>query len=211
MWDKIAIDYSLYLIADRGLAPRDLRDRVEQALHGGVTVVQLRAKELNAREFCALGKAMLALTDAFRVPLVINDRLDIALAVGAAGVHLGQEDLSADTARKILGPQAIVGVSARTRREAQLAEGQGANYVGVGAIFPTATKADASCTELAVLREIAAAISIPVLAIGGISADNAWRVLESGAHGLCVASAILKADSPHLAARELRAVIDDRR
>ena len=211
MWNKAATDYSLYLIADRTLAPLDLPGRVEQALRGGVTVVQLRAKELNTREFCALGKAVLALTDSFHVPLVINDRVDVALAVGAAGVHLGQEDLSADMARNILGPHTIVGVSARTREEAQLAERQGADYVGVGAMFPTATKADASCTELSVLREIAAAISIPVLAIGGINANNAVRVLEGGAHGLCVASAILTADSPRLAAKELRALIIDRR
>lgn len=204
MWDKAATDYSLYLIADYGIAGVELLKLVQEALVGGVSIVQLRAKELNAREFYALGKEMLALTTSCHVPLIINDRVDIAQALSAAGVHLGQDDLPADMAREILGQHCIVGVSARTQAEARLAVQQGADYVGVGAVFPTATKADATHTGFTVLAEIVGDLSIPVLAIGGIDASNASTILELGADGLCVASAILKAASPCLAAAEIR-------
>ncbi|MBT9177138.1 MAG: Thiamine-phosphate synthase [Firmicutes bacterium] len=211
MWNKAATDYSLYLIADYGIAGVELLQLVQEALAGGVSIVQLRAKELNAREFCALGKEMLALTTSCHVPLIINDRVDIAQALGAAGVHLGQDDLPADMARKILGQHCIVGVSARTRAEARLAAQQGADYVGVGAVFPTATKADATHTGLTVLAKIVGDLSIPVLAIGGIDASNAATILDHGADGLCVASAILKAASPRLAAAEIRNLVLNRR
>ncbi|MBT9134680.1 MAG: Thiamine-phosphate synthase [Firmicutes bacterium] len=154
---------------------------------------------------------MLALTTSCHVPLIINDRVDIAQALGAAGVHLGPDDLPADMARKILGQHCIVGVSARTRAEARLAAQQGADYVGVGAVFPTATKADATLTRLTVLAEIVGDLSIPVLAIGGIDASNAATILDHGADGLCVASAILKAASPRLAAAEIRNLVFSRR
>ncbi|MBT9154775.1 MAG: Thiamine-phosphate synthase [Firmicutes bacterium] len=211
MWNKAATDYSLYLIADYGIAGVELLQLVQEALAGGVSIVQLRAKALNAREFCALGKEMLALTTSCHVPLIINDRVDIAQALGAAGVHLGPDDLPADMARKILGQHCIVGVSARTRAEARLAVQQGADYVGVGAVFPTATKADATHIGLTVLAGIVGDLSIPVLAIGGIDASNAATILDHGADGLCVASAILKAASPRLAAAEIRNLVFSRR
>ncbi len=208
MWSKAKADCSLYLVADRSLVAEGFLDRVEQALIGGVSVVQLRAKELSGHEFYALGEAMLALTARFAVPLLINDRLDIALALGAAGVHLGQQDLPAARARHILSGERIVGVSARTLAEAQAAAAQGADYIGAGAVFPTTTKSDAEYIPLSILSDMARRVSIPVLAIGGITAANAALVRESGASGLCVASGIMCAASPRQAAAELRKISD---
>lgn len=200
---KKQLDYSVYLIADRGITAGDFLDRVEQALLGGVSLVQLRAKELSAREFFALGEQVLALTKSHAVPMIVNDRLDIALALGADGVHLGQQDLPAGRVRAIVGKDCILGVSVRTRIEAQQATEQGADYVGVGAIFPTSTKSDATLTPLTELAAIAGSTGLPVVAIGGITADNAMQVLQQGASGVCVASGILCAASPREAARVL--------
>ncbi len=211
MWIKADTDYRLYLIADYGIAQDSLPERVSQALAGGVTAVQLRAKELSTRKFYTLGEKLLVITRDHRVPLIINDRLDVALALGAAGVHLGQDDMPPDKARAVMGARFIIGVSARTYAEALSAEQQGADYIGVGAVFPTATKDDASFTPLTTVADIARQLSIPVLAIGGINAGNANAVLDHGVCGLCVAGAILNAPSPNLAAAELRALVHHRR
>lgn len=209
MWNKERLDYSLYLIADHGITAGDFFDRVEQALLGGVSVVQLRAKELSARALFALGERVIALTNAHSAPLIINDRLDITLALGAAGVHLGQTDLPAGRARDVMGKDYIIGVSVGTRAEAQVAAEQGADYVGVGAIFPTATKTDAKLTPLAELADIARSIRLPVVAIGGITAGNAGEVLGCGVSGLCVAAGIMCVESPRVAAAELRRISDN--
>jgi thiamine-phosphate pyrophosphorylase len=202
----MAVDYSLYLIADADYAAgRELPGLVEAAVRGGATVVQLRAKRLSSREFVALGIEIAGRLAGTGVPLLVNDRVDIAQACGAAGVHLGQEDMPVPCARRILGPGATIGVSVNTPEEALRAEREGADYVGAGPAHATATKE----TELAVLGpegigRIKRAVRIPVVAIGGISIANAEALAASGADGVAVVSAILGAPDVRRAAEELR-------
>ena len=152
---KSNIDYSLYLVTDRDvLVDTDIYNGVEEAIKGGVTVVQIREKSLGTLEFYNIAVKIKCITDKYKIPLLINDRLDIAQAIDAAGVHLGQSDMPADIARCILGNNKIIGVSATTLEEAQKAERQGADYVGVGAMFPTTTKEDASAVSIECLKEI---------------------------------------------------------
>lgn len=199
-------DYSLYLVADADYAAgRDLAALVDAAVTGGVTVVQLRAKRLAGGEFVELGRTLAGRLAARGVSLLVNDRLDVAMACGAAGVHLGQEDVPLSLARRILGPGATIGVSVNTADEARRAERDGADYVGAGPAFATTTKE----TPLAVLgpegiRLIAKAIRIPVVAIGGIVAGNAAELGRAGAGGIAVVSAILGAPDARLAAEELK-------
>ena len=202
----MAIDYSLYLVADAGYAAgRDLAGLVEAAVDGGVTIVQLRAKRLGGAAFAALASDVAARLDRRGVPLLINDRVDIALACGAAGVHLGQDDLPVAAARRLLGPRGIIGVSVNTAEEARRAERDGADYVGAGPAFATSTKQ----TELAVLGpagigRIKAAVRLPVVAIGGIGAAGAAEMAAAGADGVAVVSAILGAPDARRAAEELK-------
>ncbi len=202
----MAIDYSLYLVADAEYAAgRDLAALVEAAVDGGATVVQLRAKRLDGAAFAALAAGLAARLSGPGVPLLVNDRVDIALACGAAGVHLGQDDLQVATARRLLGPAAIIGVSVNTAEEARRAEGDGADYVGAGPAFATSTKE----TPLAVLGpagigRIKAAVRLPVVAIGGIGPANAADLAAAGADGLAVVSAILGAPDARLAAMEIK-------
>jgi thiamine-phosphate pyrophosphorylase len=201
------VDYSLYFVADVDFAAgRDLVALIEAAVRGGVTVVQLRAKSLPFREFLELGLAAAGCLANTGVPLLINDRVDVALACGADGVHLGQEDASVLTARRALGPDRIIGVSVNTVGEARRAEEDGANYVGAGPAFPTATKETAlpvlGPDKLGRLRR---AVGIPVVAIGGITAANAAELSRAGVDGIAVVSAILGAPDARRAAEELRA------
>ena len=202
----MAVDYSLYLVADADFAPaRDLPALVEAAVQGGVTVVQLRAKSLAGRDLIALGRGIAAALEGTGLPLLVNDRPDVALACGAAGVHLGQDDIPVPEARRILGPGATIGVSVNTPDEARRAEVQGADYVGAGPAFATATKE----TDLPVLgpegiERIKSAVGIPVVAIGGIGAKNALSMARAGADGIAVVSAILGAPDAGRAAEELR-------
>jgi thiamine-phosphate pyrophosphorylase len=186
-------DLTLYLCTDRALSlGRPLLQAVEAAIKGGVTMVQLREKEASAREFFALAKDLLALTRPLHIPLIINDRLDIALAAGAEGLHIGQSDLPLKEARRVAGEGFIIGVSASTCEAALEAERGGADYIGAGAVFPTGSKADVSAViGTGGLREICAAVKIPVVAIGGIGPGNARTVTEAGAAGVAVISAIL--------------------
>ncbi|HMA52893.1 MAG TPA: thiamine phosphate synthase [Acidobacteriota bacterium] len=199
-------DYSLYLIADADYAAgRDLAGLVDAAVAGGVTVVQLRAKGLAGGAFVELGLALAGRLAARGVPLLVNDRLDVALACRAAGVHLGQEDVPVPLARRILGPGATIGVSVNTTEEARRAEREGADYVGAGPAFATSTKE----TPLPVLGPegiglIAAATRIPVVAIGGISPENAAELGRAGAGGIAVVSAILGAPDVKRAAENLK-------
>jgi len=171
---KPEIDYSLYLVTDRGLMTTPtLEEAVEQAIDGGCTLVQLREKNASSREFYRSAVSVKKVTDRRGVPLIINDRLDIALASGAAGVHLGQSDLPAAAARRVLGPDKIVGVSASTPAQAEAAQAAGADYLGVGAMFPTGTKTDADIISMEELKKIRAAVSIPIVAIGGINLRTA--------------------------------------
>lgn len=201
----MAIDWSLYLVADAGYAEgRDLPALVEAAVRGGATVVQLRAKDLPARAFAALAGETARRLAPTGVPLLVNDRVDIALACGAAGVHLGQDDLPVQDARRILGPGAVIGVSVNTPEEARRAAAEGADYVGAGPAFATSTKD----TPLAVLgpdgvARIKRAAGVPVVAIGGITAANAASLAAAGADGVAVVSAVLGSPDPERAAADL--------
>lgn len=202
----MAVDYSLYLVADADYAAgRDLAALVRAAVAGGVTVVQLRAKGLAGRALVELGYELRRALAATGVPLLVNDRVDVAIACGAAGVHLGQEDMPVRLARALLGPEGTVGVSVNTPEEARRAETEGADYVGAGPAFATATKA----TDLPVLGpegigRIKGAVRIPVVAIGGIGPDNAAGLARAGADGIAVVSAVLGAPDARLAAEALR-------
>ena len=177
--------------------------RVEQALRGGVTMVQLREKTRSARELTALAGKVHALTKRFGVPLIIDDRIDVAMAVDAEGVHVGQSDIPVDAARRLLGEDKIVGATAKTVPQALEAYRQGADYLGVGAVYPTATKTDTYVITPETIRDIAEAVPIPVNAIGGLTLENAGILAGIPISGICVVSAIMKAADPEQAAREL--------
>jgi len=203
------VDYSLYLVTDRSLAlGRGMVEVVAAAVQGGVTVVQIREKGTGTREFLALAQALKALLDPSGIPLIVNDRLDLALACDAAGVHLGQEDMPCDIARRVLGPKRLLGVSVSDPEEARRAEAEGADYLGVSPVFDTPTKRDTPrATGLDGLRRIRAATALPLVAIGGLSAANAAAVMAAGADGIAVVSALMSAPDPRVAARELRNAI----
>lgn len=189
---KAQPDYSIYLVTDDGcLQGRSLLDCVREALEGGVTLVQYRAKTASSAEMYAEALQLKALCDSFKVPLIINDRLDIAMAVGAAGVHLGQDDLPCAAARKILGEDYIIGVSAHNPTEAKAALQSGADYLGCGAVFGTATKADVKKLGTEGLMAICKAKGLPVVGIGGVTADNYREVRATGADGAAIVSGIL--------------------
>jgi thiamine-phosphate pyrophosphorylase len=199
-------DLKLYLCTDRRLSlGRPLIKTVEEAIAGGVTMVQLREKDISSREFFHLALEILKVTRAHHIPLIINDRLDIALAAGAEGVHLGQDDLPCSEARRIGGRDLIIGVSAHTSAEALLAEKDGADYLGAGAVFPTGSKADVSALiGVEGLKSIAEAVKIPVIGIGGIGPKNAGAVMKTGAAGIAVISAILSQPDIREAAAALK-------
>lgn len=189
---KAQPDYSIYLVTDDGcLQGRALIDCVREALEGGVTLVQYRAKTASSAEMYNEALQLKALCDSFNVPLIINDRLDIAMAVGAAGVHLGQDDLPCAAARKILGEDYIIGVSAHNPAEAKAALQSGADYLGCGAVFGTATKADVKKLGTDGLAAICKAKGLPVVGIGGVTADNYREVRAAGADGAAIVSGIL--------------------
>lgn len=189
---KAQPDYSIYLVTDDGcLQGRALIDCVRKALDGGVTLAQYRAKTASSAEMYAEALQLKALCDSFKVPLIINDRLDIAMAVGAAGVHLGQDDLPCAAARKILGEDYIIGVSAHNPAEAKAALQSGADYLGCGAVFGTATKADVKKLGTEGLMAICREKGLPVVGIGGVTADNYREVRAAGADGAAIVSGIL--------------------
>lgn len=189
---KAQPDYSIYLVTDEGcLQGRALLDCVREALDGGVTLVQYRAKTASSAEMYAEALQLKALCDSFNVPLIINDRLDIAMAVGAAGVHLGQDDLPCAAARKLLGEDYLIGVSAHNPAEAKAALQSGADYLGCGAVFGTATKADVKKLGTEGLMAICREKGLPVVGIGGVTADNYREVRAAGADGAAIVSGIL--------------------
>jgi len=201
-------DYSLYLVTDRELCKSDdFIGAVEDSIRGGARIVQLREKSCSSREFFDTAVRLRAITRRHDIPLVINDRLDIALACEADGLHIGQSDLPADVARKLLGPERILGVSASCLEDALAAKQAGADYIGFGAVFPTGTKSDASTADLEILAAIKERLSIPVLAIGGINSANAHIPVKYGADGICVVSAILSSDDVYNASRELLEIV----
>ncbi len=201
---KSNIDYTLYLVTDRDvLNGRDLCEAVEQSIKGGVTLVQLREKNISSLDFYNLAVAVKKITDKYNVPLIINDRIDIALAVDAAGVHVGQSDIPANVARKIIGEDKILGISAATLEEAKLAEAEGADYLGIGAVFPTDTKKDARSVSIELLGEVKKSLTVPVVGIGGISQNNAELLKESKIDGIAVVSAILGKEYIEQAAKDM--------
>jgi len=203
------IDYSLYLVTDRGLARgRSTLDIVKAAVSGGVTCVQLREKECPTLEFIEQAIAIKIFLSAEGIPLIINDRLDVAQAINADGVHLGQTDMPLDMARAIVQDSMIIGISAESLEDAVEAEKGGADYLGVSPIYTTPTKTDtAPPLGLEGLRQIRAAVSIPLVGIGGLNRDNAAEAIRNGADGVAVVSAIVAAEDPEAAAGELNQLI----
>ncbi len=202
-------DLRLYAVTDRSwLRGRTIYELSEEALRGGVTMLQLREKESDCKTFLREAVRMKELCDKYRVPLIINDNVEIAGAANAAGVHLGQNDMPVSEARAILGPDRIIGVSARTVEQAVLAERQGADFLGAGAVFSTGTKQDAKQIAMSTLQEICTAVSIPVVAIGGITSENLTRLKGSGIAGIAVVSAVFAQEKIEEAVRELRRRMD---
>ena len=199
-------DTSLYFITDStGYGEEEFLSRVEAALQGGVTILQIREKNKSTKAYIALAEKVHALTKKYNVPLIIDDRVDVALAVDAEGVHLGAEDMTVAMARKILGDEKIIGATAKTVPWANDAAVQGADYLGVGAIYPTTTKVKTVLTSTETLRDICHAVSIPVNAIGGLNKENIDILAGIPIAGICAVSAIMKAEDPKAAAAELKA------
>ncbi len=201
--------WTTYLVADQSEAgDRSVLDIVRAAIQGGVTAVQLRAKHATTREMVELGQAMHELTQAANIPLIINDRVDVALAVAAEGVHLGPTDLPVNLARQIIGPNRLLGVSVMTVAQAQAASVEGADYLGAGSVFDTPSKTDAGpAIGLDGLTAIVRASPLPVVAIGGITPDNVAAVLATGVAGVAVISAIVGMPDPAAAAEQLRRAV----
>lgn len=199
-------DPSLYFITDStNYSEEEFLRRVEQGLIGGATLVQLREKEKSTREYIELADKVHAITKRYKVPLIIDDRVDVALAIDAEGVHVGASDMPVASARRLMGADKIVGATAKTVPWAMEAYEQGADYLGVGAIFPTTTKVITVLTATETLRDICSTVPIPVNAIGGLNKDNIDILEGIPVAGICVVSAIMKADDPKLAAQELKA------
>ena len=200
-------DYSLYLVTDRMLmSTKTLGEAVEQAIAGGCTLVQLREKEISSLDFYVLASEMKKITDIYGIPLIINDRIDIAMAVGAAGVHIGQKDIPADIVRKVIGKDKLLGVSAGSVAEAVKAVEAKADYLGVGAMFPTETKPDAKYVSMEELREIRRAVDIPIVVIGDINRENAMLFKSMGIDGLAVVSAVIAESDIKKSASTLRSL-----
>lgn len=202
-------DLSLYLVTDRGLSlGRSTVDIVRAAVAGGVTCVQLREKECSTRQFVTEARAVRELLAGTGIPLIINDRIDVALAVGADGVHLGQTDMLIADARRVIGHSMLIGISAECVDDAVRAQAQGADYVGISPVFATPTKTDtAPALGLEGVALIRAAVSLPLVGIGGIGPGNAAEVIRAGCDGVAVVSAIVSAPDPQLATAELKTII----
>jgi len=197
------LDLSLYLVTDKSDDVEKFLKTIEEAIKGGVSVVQIREKTAETLDFYNLALKVKEITSKYNVPLIINDRVDVALAIDADGVHVGQSDMPCDVTRKLVGPNKIVGVSAATIDEAKKAENDGADYIGTGAVFPTSTKDDAPKITKKELKEVVDSINIPVVAIGGITIDNASELLDTGIAGLSVVSAIMSSDDPKKSSEKL--------
>lgn len=207
--DKNRVDYTLYLVTDRRLmSSKTVEESVELAIEGGVSVVQLREKDCTSREFYELALRVKKITAPRNVPLIINDRIDICLAADADGVHLGQKDLPCREARKILGSDKIIGISAALPEEARLAQADGADYLGVGAVFATDTKSDTRPVTPEIIREIRAAVTIPFVVIGGVNSDNIRQLYGLGINGAAVVSAVAAQNDIASAARSMRSAAE---
>ena len=202
------LDLTLYLVTDStNMTEDEFLSKVEAACRGGVTLIQLREKNRTTKEYIDLANKVKAISDRYDLPLLIDDRLDVAMAVDAAGVHVGADDMPVALARKLLGPDKIVGATAKTVEAAMIAQADGADYLGVGAIYPTTTKVKTVLTKVETLQDICEHVSIPLGAIGGLNKDNCDILKGTDIDGLCVVSAIMKQDDCETAARELKAKI----
>lgn len=203
-------DTTLYFITDStSFCKEEFLYRVEEALNGGVTLLQLREKNKNTKEYILLAEKIHTLTQKYKIPLIIDDRVDVALAVSAEGVHLGQNDMPVAIARKILGEKIIIGATTKTVPQALEAYKQGADYLGVGAIYPTTTKVKTVLTSAETLKDICKSVPIPVNAIGGLNKNNVHVLKDAGISGFCVVSAIMKANNPRLEAQTLLAIAEN--
>ena len=197
------LDLSLYLVTDKSDDVERFLNTIEEAIKGGTTVVQIREKTADTLDFYNLALKVKDITTRYGVPLIINDRVDIAMAVDADGVHVGQSDMPCDVTRRLIGEDKILGVSAATIEEAKKAQNDGADYIGTGAVFPTQTKDDADSVTKQELKEIVESVDIPVVAIGGINLDNAPELIDTGIAGLSVVSAIMSSGNPKKSSEEL--------
>ena len=203
-------DLVLYAVTDRSwLGDSSLYDQVESAIEGGATFIQLREKNLDEADFLSEAKEIQKLCREYKVPFVINDNVEIAAQIDADGVHVGQSDMEAGDVRKRLGPDKIIGVSAQTVEQALKAQEHGADYLGVGAVFPTGSKADATEVSHQTLKEICEAVDIPVIAIGGITKENVSELKGSGICGIAVISAIFAQKDIRKAAAELKQKVEE--
>ena len=200
-------DYSVYLVTDsRNNTEEEFLSTIEEAIKGGTTIVQLREKTASTRDFYQLALKVKEITSKYGVPLLINDRIDIAIAIDSDGVHVGQDDMPADIARSIIGDEKILGVSASTVDEAIKAQADGADYIGSGAVFPTSSKDDADSVSKEELKEIVDSVDIPVVAIGGINLENASSLKDTGIAGFSVISAIMYAEDSKVASSKLKEI-----
>ncbi|MGE7760941.1 thiamine phosphate synthase [Peribacillus sp. NPDC097895] len=206
---KSQIDLSLYLVTEESIAIEKLTKIIAESVSGGVSIVQLREKNNSSLSFYKKAVALKQLLNEMSIPLIINDRVDIALAVGADGIHIGQDDLPLPVVKQMVPDHMIIGVSVSTLEEAQRAERNGADYIGVGSVFPTKTKQDATLMAIGDLEEICRSVSIPAVAIGGITADNISLLSDRGLAGTAVVSAIMNADNPKNASEFLLEIIKD--
>lgn len=194
----------LYLVTDSTNLPEEIfLKKVEDALRGGVTMLQIREKDKTTRDYIELAAKTHEIAKRYNVPLIIDDRVDVAMAVDAEGVHLGQSDMQVDKARKILGEKKIIGATTKTVPQALEAYKSGADYLGVGAIYPTTTHVKTVITSVDTLKEICRSVPIPVNAIGGLNKDNISVLKDAPISGICVVSAIMKSENPYMAAKEL--------
>lgn len=197
-------DLSLYLVSDRNSTDFEaFLNTIEESLKAGITFLQIREKDISTREFLEIAQKTKSLAKKYQVPMVINDRIDIALATDADGVHLGQNDMPLDIARKILGKDKIIGISANTLEDALRAEKEGADYIGVGAIFNTSTKANAKTIDRKLLETIIDTVNLPIVLIGGINSENASELTDYKIEGLAISSAIMKSKNPGKATESL--------
>jgi len=205
-------DLNLYLVTDRGMSKgRPVQDIVTEAVKGGVSIVQLREKDIPSREFYEFARSLKNILSPLNIPLIINDRLDIALAVDADGLHIGQSDLPYHVAREIFGKNKIIGLSVETIRQAEEANDLDVDYIGLSPVFSTDTKTDINTPlGLSGVKEIAGLTKHKTVAIGGINKTNAAQVLANGADGIAVVSAIVSHENPRVAAAELRKIIDEK-
>ena len=200
----------LYLVTNRYQdSLESFLEKVETACRSGVTIIQLREKNLTTNQYYQLAKQVKEITDAYQVPLIIDDRLDVCLAVDAAGLHIGDDELPVSVARKVLGPDKILGVTAKTVKRALEAETSGADYLGTGAIFPTTTKENAPITLISTLKTICQTVAIPVVAIGGLTSENIDQLAETGIAGVAVVRDLMQAEDIEAKAHAFLTKLDD--